>query len=444
MKVTVVGTGYVGLVTGACLASLGHIVVCVDNNEHKIKDLNNGILPIYEPGLLEIVLKGVEEKRLSFTTNLMEAMQSVSVIMIAVGTPSTEDDVDMSYVDKSIKDIAQHLTPYQVIVTKSTVPVGTGDEICSIIGASRPDFERSKDFDVASNPEFLKEGSAVFDFMNPDRIVVGTSSKKAFDVLRKLYKPFTDKGYPLIETDIKSSELIKYTANCFLATKIAFMNEVSNFCESVGANIEDIKKGVGSDPRIGNLFLNPGPGYGGSCFPKDAVGLISSAKKKGTELSILKEVIASNTQRKTDLANRIVTYFKTNNLKSLAVLGITFKANTDDLRDASSLVIINELIKNSIDVTVYDPMYHQDNLPNGAHYPVFKDVVFKKNIEDATKGVDGLCILTEWDEFKTLDIPGLKKNMKSAIFIDYRNLYAVQKPNGFYYMCLGQKDVDLR
>lgn len=439
MQLTVIGTGYVGLVSGVCFSTLGIKTVCVDINEEKIEKLKQGVIPIYEPGL-EDLLK--QNNLIHFSTNLEAAMQNADVIMIAVGTPENKNcpqgSADLSYIYQAAKDIALYLKPYQVIVTKSTVPVGTGKKIADIISKIRLDLKIGIDFDVASNPEFLREGSAIDDFMKPDRIVIGVENQKAKDVLLKLYQPLIKKGFPLFDTNITSAELIKYAANGFLAMKIAFANQISDLCEKIDARVDDVVYGIGLDKRINPYFLNPGPGYGGSCFPKDTKALTDVARHADYSLTIIDAVIAANEKRKNELADRLLSYLKKHKKKRLSILGITFKANTDDLREASSLTIIPKLIENGIEVVVYDPIYNAENpCPS-----LFQNVKWAASIEEAVNDSDGLCILTEWDEFKHLNTDELRKKMseKKPLFADFRNLYTQRKPKQFDYMCLGYKD----
>jgi UDPglucose 6-dehydrogenase len=443
MKITVIGTGYVGLVSGACLSKLGINTTCVDIDEEKILNLKNGIIPIYEPGL-EDFLK--DNKNISFSTNLEESMKDAEIIMIAVGTPENKGcphgSSDLQYIYKAAQNIAAHLTTYQVVVTKSTVSVGTNLRIKEIIQNLRPDLKEGVDFDVASNPEFLREGSAISDFMNPDRVVIGTDCKKAKKTLLELYKPLKKKGYTIFHTDITSAELIKYAANGFLATKIAFINQISDLCEKAGADIHDVSFGIGLDKRINPHFLNPGPGYGGSCFPKDTKALAQTAEIYGSDLGIIDAVIKANRDRKSILANRLITYFKNHpHQKKIAILGITFKANTDDLREAASLTIIPELMKAGLEVIIFDPLYFKGS-GREDKISVFKNVRWAATLDDALKNADGLCILTEWGEFKNLPLDKIHAQMngEKPLFADYRNLYKPSDLCNFYAVTLGRRD----
>lgn len=443
MKITIIGTGYVGLVSGVCLSHLGIIVTCVDIDTQKIDNLKKGIVPIYEPGL-EALLKN--NKNISFSTNLKESMKDSDIIMIAVGTPENKEcpnsSSDLQYIYKAAQDIAKYLKPYQVVVTKSTVPVGTNLKIKEIIQQERPDLRSNEDFDIASNPEFLREGSAIYDFMNPDRIVIGIENENAKRVMADLYKPFEEKNHVVFYTDIASAELIKYAANGFLATKIAFINQVSDLCEKSGADINDVSFGIGLDKRINPHFLTPGPGYGGSCFPKDTKALAQTAELYGADFGIINAVIKANEDRKSILANRLIAYFKKHpHQKKIAILGITFKANTDDLREAASLIIVPKLIEAGIEVAIYDPLYFKGS---GREEGIFKfeGIEWAKTLEDTLKNADGLCILTEWDNFKNLNLQDVHTLMKGdrPLFADYRNLYKTSELTNFYALTLGCED----
>jgi UDPglucose 6-dehydrogenase len=443
MKITVIGTGYVGLVSGACLSKLEIQVTCVDIDENKINNLKKGIIPIYEPGL-EDFLK--DNENISFSTNLQESMINSEVIMIAVGTPENLEcpygSSDLQYIYQAAQHVAKYLSPYQVVVTKSTVPVGINLKIKEIIERTRPDLKANYDFDVASNPEFLREGSAISDFMNPDRVVIGTESEKAKRIVSELYKPLKNKGHTVFHTDITSAELIKYAANGFLATKIAFINQMSDLCEKVGADINDVSLGMGLDKRINPHFLTPGPGYGGSCFPKDTKALMQTSHIYGSDLGIIEAVIKANADRKTILAKRLITYFKAHpSQKKIAILGITFKANTDDLREASSLVIIPELIKAGLDVIIYDPLYFKGS-GREEKLLAFKGAEWAATLNEALNGANGLCILTEWEEFKNLALEDVHAKMRGdkPLFADYRNLYKSLDLTNFYALSLGRRD----
>lgn len=446
MKITLIGTGYVGLVSGACFSELGFNVSCVDIDQNKVDKIKKGVMPIYEKDLDTLVINNMKAGRLTCTTSLTDGMEQSDVVMIAVGTPCRKSDghADLTYVYEAAKQIAQNIHRYTVVVTKSTVPVGTAQEIVDIIQRERPELTLGKDFDVASNPEFLREGSAISDFMNPDRIVIGTTSKKAEDVLKGLYKPLTDKGYALYATAVKTSEMIKYAANAFLAVKISFINQIADLCESVGADVEDVARGIGSDNRIGFPFLKAGPGYGGSCFPKDTRALVQTAEINNQDLSIVRSAAKANEQRKVQLAQRIVKYVKNKNLSKpfkLAVLGVAFKAGTDDIRDASSLVIIPELLKAGIEVTVYDPLYFKGS---GREHLVkeLHDVTWATSTNEALSGANGVCILTEWPEFTDLKLGEMQNIMQTnPLLADFRNLYNAGLASNFDYLSLGRSDV---
>ncbi|HCU06944.1 MAG TPA: UDP-glucose 6-dehydrogenase [Holosporales bacterium] len=446
MKITLIGTGYVGLVSGACFSELGFNVSCVDIDQSKIDKIKQGIMPIYEQDLDTLVINNMKAGRLTCTTSLKEGMDQADVVMIAVGTPCRKSDghADLTYVYEAAKQIAQNIHRYTVVVTKSTVPVGTAQEIIDIIQKERPDLVLGKDFDVASNPEFLREGSAISDFMQPDRIVIGTTSKKSEDVLKILYKPLTDKGYTLYATTVSSSEMIKYAANAFLAIKISFINQIADLCEAVGANVDDVARGIGSDKRIGFPFLKAGPGYGGSCFPKDTRALVQTAELNNQDLSIVRSAAKANEDRKIHLAERIIQYVEKKTLSKpfkLAVLGVAFKAGTDDIRDASSLVIIPKLVKAGIKITVYDPLYFKGS---GREHLAkeLNGVTWAASTEDALSHANGFCILTEWPEFSKLNLHDVKSLMlEQPMLADFRNLYNVALASDFDYLSLGRRDV---
>ena len=408
-----IGTGYVGLVSGTCFADIGNEVVCVDKNVEKIKQLNLGISPIYEPGLDELIKKNFSAKRLFFTTNIKKAIDSSDLIFICVGTPTKKGslEVNMSYVFKSIKEILKYSKTKKVLITKSTVPVGTGDKIDKIIK------RKKKLLTAISNPEFLREGDAIRDFRYPDRIVIGSNEKKVFNIMRKLYSPLINKGSNFFTTSRRGAELIKYASNAFLASKITFINELANLCEKLDVNIEDISLGMGLDKRIGGRFLRAGPAYGGSCFPKDTKGLISAADKHKVNLSLVKSVIKSN-QDRVSLLTKKAHQILGNNLKNknISFLGVTFKPNTDDMRDSTSLKMIPYFTKKGANVNYYDPSGEKQEFKN------IKNCFFRKNIKENCKNADLVIILTEWDEFKTIDFKKIIKNKKFKIY-DLRNLY---------------------
>ena len=428
MKICMIGSGYVGLVSGACFADLGNKVYCVDKDKSKINKLKNGISPIYEPGLDYLIKNNYRSKRLDFTDDLEKAIKESQIIFICVGTPTKKGSnmVDLSQVYSVAKSISKFVKNYKIIVTKSTVPVTTGDQVEKIIAKK----VKKSLFDVISNPEFLREGEAIRDFKYPDRIVIGSNNKKIFKKMELLYEPLLKKGAKFFSTSRKGAELIKYASNAFLATKITFINEIANLCESAGINVEDISVGMGSDQRIGSRFLRAGPAYGGSCFPKDTKGLVSIGDKFKTDLSIVKSVIKSNYNRKILLTKR-VSRILNNKLKNkkITVLGVTFKANTDDMRESSALVLIPYLIKKGAYVKYYDPSGPKKE------FKINKNLKFEKTLNKACEGADLLVINTEWDEFKTIDFKKTVKKNNFKIF-DMRNLYnpnELRKKNIKYY-----------
>jgi UDPglucose 6-dehydrogenase len=441
MNITIVGSGYVGLVTGACFAEFGYHVTCVDKDASKIENLHKGIIPIYEPGLESLVQQTQRAGRLSFTTELKDAVAQADAVFIAVGTPSRRGDghADLSYIHQAAQDIAGSLQGYTVIVTKSTVPVGTCRKVSEIIREMNP----TADFDVASNPEFLREGSAINDFMRPDRVVIGTQSDedghdRARAVLQQLYRPLYLIETPIVFTGIETAELIKYSANGFLAMKIAFINEMADVCERVGANIQDVAKAIGLDGRIGRKFLHAGPGYGGSCFPKDALALTRTAREVGAPTTIIEAVVQSNHDRKSAIAKRIISALQDfEEPKTVAVLGLTFKPNTDDMRDAPSLSIIPLLQEAGIVVQAYDPVGHREAAKH------FKNITFAKSAYDAMIGAHAVVILTEWNEFRALDFNKMAEHLSYPLLIDFRNIYRPDEMvhTGFDYISIGRPDV---
>ena len=435
MKIAMIGTGYVGLVSGACFAEFGAEVTCVDMDGGKIERLNRGEIPIYEPELDTTVEKGVRGGRLSFTTDLAAAVRAADAVFIAVGTPSRRGDghADLSFVYAAAREVAAALDGYTVIVTKSTVPVGTGDEVEAVIRDARPDAE----FDVVSNPEFLREGAAVRDFMRPDRVVIGAHGERARDVMRELYRPLFLIETPIIFTARRTAELIKYAANTFLATKITFINEMADLCERVGADVQDVAKGIGLDGRIGSKFLHAGPGYGGSCFPKDTLALVRTAEAAGSPIKIVEAVVAVNAARKKNMAAKIISACGGDvDGKRIAVLGLTFKPDTDDMRESPSLDIVPALRAGGADIRVYDPqgMIEARKLLDG--------VSWCDDAYDAADGADALAILTEWNEFRGLDLGRLKSTMAAPVLVDLRNIYNpdVMAAAGFTYSCIGRAD----
>ena len=433
MRIAMIGSGYVGLVSGACLSEFGHDVVCVDKDAEKIKTLRRGAIPIFEPGLEEVVAANVKAGRLTFGSDLGEAVAGADAVFIAVGTPSRRGDghADLSYVFAAAEEIAGALTGYAVVVTKSTVPVGTSRKVEDIIRKKRNDAT----FDVASNPEFLREGSAIEDFRRPDRVVVGCDTDQARDVMREVYRPLFLNETPILFTSRESSELIKYAANAFLATKITFINEMADICEKVGGNVQDVARGIGLDGRIGKKFLHAGPGYGGSCFPKDTLALVQTAKLLGAPSRIVEAVVAVNDARKEAMAKKIEKAFGGVKGKTIAVLGLTFKPNTDDMRDAPSLVILPYLQKAGATIRAFDP--------EGA-----KEARKLLNVElcagayEALEGADGVVILTEWNEFRALDMAKVKAALKNPLMVDLRNIYrpAQMAQAGFRYVSVGRSE----
>jgi len=437
MRVAMIGTGYVGLVSGACFADFGHDVICVDKDKSKIEQLEAGEIPIFEPGLESLVAKNVQAGRLSFTTDLTEAVPTADAVFIAVGTPSRRGDgfADLSYVYAAAEEIAAAADGYTVIVTKSTVPVGTGREVEDIIRKANPDA----DFAVVSNPEFLREGAAIEDFKRPDRVVVGVQEERAQDVMRELYRPLYINETPIVFTNRATSELIKYAANAFLATKITFINEIADLCEKVGANVQEVAKGIGLDGRIGGKFLHAGPGYGGSCFPKDTLALVRTAQKQGAPVKIVEAVVEINARRKKQMAERIIAACGGSvQGKSIAILGLTFKPNTDDMRDAPSLDIIPALQDAGAKVRAYDPEGMSEAKP------LFENVQFCEGPYETLDGADAVALVTEWDVFRALDLPRVKELLKAPIIIDMRNVYdpAQMTSRGFDYHSIGRPHAD--
>jgi len=433
MKIAVVGTGYVGLVTGTCLSETGNMVTCVDINEDKVTQLRNGQVPIYEPGIDVLLHRNTEQGRLRFTTNLAEAVADAQLIFLALPTPPGGDGAaDLSYVLGAAKDIASIITDYKVVITKSTVPVGTADKVKAIFTQ-----HTSVDVDVVSNPEFLREGVAVDDFMKPDRVVVGTTSERAQKLMSELYGPYVRQGNPIIFMDERSSELTKYAANSFLATKITFMNEIANVCELVGADVDAVRRGIGADDRIGKRFLFPGIGYGGSCFPKDVQALAKSADEIGYDFKLLNSVMEVNEIQKKVLFEKVKNYFDGNLAgKKFALWGLAFKPGTDDIREAPALYIIEELLKAGAQVVAFDP----EAMPNVKRL-LGDTISFSENAYDALNDADALLIATEWSVFRNPDFEVLAQKLKNKIVFDGRNLYDLQKmiDLGFYYNSIGRK-----
>lgn len=432
MKITMIGAGYVGLVSGACFSDFGHSVVCVDKDPRKIEALEAGRMPIYEPGLDALVAKNVAADRLSFTTDLAEAVNGAGAIFIAVGTPSRRGDghADLTYVYEAAREIAGALTGDTVIVTKSTVPVGTGDRVEEIMRELRPELK----VEVVSNPEFLREGAAIGDFKRPDRIVLGSDNEWARDVMREIYRPLYLNQAPMVFTSRRSSELIKYAANAFLATKITFINEIADLCEAVGADVQDVSRGIGLDNRIGAKFLHAGPGYGGSCFPKDTVALLKTAEDNAIPLRIVEATVQVNDSRKRAMGRRILQAMGSDlRGKTVGLLGLTFKPNTDDMRDAPSLAIIQSLQDAGVHIKAYDPEGME------VAKPLIGDVELVGDAYEAARDVDALAIVTEWDAFRALDLARISKAMRSPLLIDLRNIYSAgeAKRAGLRYVPVG-------
>ena len=437
MRVTMIGTGYVGLVSGVCFADFGHDVVCVDKDPAKIDMLNTGGIPIYEPGLGELVTKNVRAKHLTFTTKTESAVKNADAVFIAVGTPSRRGDghADLSYVYAAAEEIAGYMDGYTVIVTKSTVPVGTGDEVEAIICKTRPDLKPGKDFDVVSNPEFLREGAAISDFKRPDRVVVGTDSEKARTVMRSLYRPLFINETPIVFTNRRTSELIKYAGNAFLATKITFINEMADLCEKLGANVQEVSHGIGLDGRIGKKFLHAGPGYGGSCFPKDTLAIVRTAQEVGAPLKIIEAVVAVNDARKEKMADKVIEGIGGDvKGKTIAVLGLAFKPNTDDMRESPAIAIINKLVAKGANIRAFDPEA-MDEAKNQ-----LPDITYCSNSYDCIDGADALVIITEWDQFRALDFDRVKSLMINPVLVDLRNIYNPVRmaEQGFTYISVGR------
>ena len=437
MNIAIVGTGYVGLVSGTCFAEMGANVTCVDVDKQKVEDLQQGRVPIYEPGLDEMVLRNFREERLKFTTDLSSCLDDVEIVFSAVGTPPDEDgSADLKYVLEVARTIGAHMNKYVLVVTKSTVPVGTANKVKAVIQDELDKRKVNIDFDVASNPEFLKEGAAIKDFMSPDRVVVGVESERAKDLMSKLYRPFLLNNFRVIFTDIPSAEMIKYAANSMLATRISFMNDIANLCELVGADVNMVRKGIGSDSRIGNKFLYPGCGYGGSCFPKDVKALIKMAEKKGYSMRVLKAVEEVNECQKSILFEKLQRYFN-NDLKgrTIAIWGLAFKPETDDMREATSLVMIKHLLDNGCKLKVYDPVAMEE-----CKRRVGDILEYAPDMYDAVLDADALILLTEWKQFRIPSWGVIKKAMKQPLVFDGRNIYDAQELEGigFVYHCIGR------
>jgi len=433
MHIGVIGTGYVGLVTGACFAEFGVAVTCIDKDEKKIKALKKGDIPFYEPGLEDLVKKNVKNGRLRFSTRMQDAVDSSLVIFIAVGTPPRGDgSADMRYVEAVAEEIAQNIRGYKVIVTKSTVPVGTGARLRKIISRT---LKEQMDFDIVSNPEFLREGSAIEDFMRPNRVIIGASSQQAVAIMKDLYGPLYLIETPFVITNIETAELIKYAANSFLAVKISFINEMANLCDRVGADVHMVAKGMGLDHRIGSKFLHPGPGYGGSCFPKDTRALLTIAKNHNAEVGVVSAAVEANERQKHMAVEKIRSGMGELKAKTIAVLGLSFKPNTNDMREAPSIFIIEHLLKAKAKVKAFDPIAMDD-----AREIFGNTIRYAKTPYDCMKGADAVVIVTEWNEFRNLELMKIKALLKTPYFFDLRNIYepAKMKTLGFKYFCVGR------
>ena len=432
MHISIIGTGYVGLVTGICFAEFGLSVTCVDNNEKKIKLLKKGVVPFYEPGAEELLQRNLKAGRINFTTNIGNAVDSALVVFIAVGTPPRGDgSADMRHVEDVAKEIARHIKSYKVIVTKSTVPVGTGEKLRQVISKN---LKENVDFDIVSNPEFLREGAAIEDFIRPNRVVIGASSEQAIAIMKDLYRPLYLIETPFVITDVKTAELIKYASNAFLAAKVSFINEIANLCEAVGADVQVVAKAMGLDKRIGPKFLHAGPGYGGSCFPKDALALLQIARNNHTELGIIKATIKTNEHQKKLAVKKIKDVIESLKGKTICILGLSFKPNTNDIRDAPSLFIIKELLKAGAKIRAYDPAAVEEAKR------VFPKITYCKDAYDAAKGTDAVVIVTEWNQFRNLELSRLKNLAKGKVFFDFRNIYEPKKvrEEGFRYYSTGR------
>jgi len=435
MKITMIGTGYVGLVTGTCFAEFGHHVTCVDKLAQKIEQLNSGIIPIYEPGLNSLVKKNCEEGRLSFTTTFAEAVAEADAVFLAVGTPTSrrgDGYADLTYIYEATKELANHIKSYTVVVDKSTVPVGTARQVARIIKEQNPEA----DFDVASNPEFLREGAAISDFMRPDRVVIGVESDRAEQILREIYKPLYLQETPIVSTTVETAELIKYAANAFLAIKISFINEMANVCEAVGADVMALAKGIGMDGRIGSKFLHPGPGYGGSCFPKDTLALMRIVQEYGVSVRIVEAAVEVNAAQKARMVKKIRDALGgSESGKTIAVLGLTFKPETDDMRESPSLSILPALLERGATIKAHDPKGMEEAkryLPEGIRYV--------GNAYEACDGADAVVLMTEWNQYRALDLDRIFSLLNQPVFIDLRNVYdpAAMRKKGFTYICVGR------
>jgi UDPglucose 6-dehydrogenase len=438
MNITIVGTGYVGLVSGTCFAETGINVTCVDVDQKKIDNLNKGIIPIYEPGLEPMVKRNMEKGRLFFSTSLKDCLGEADAVFIAVGTPPDEDgSADLQYVIGVAREIGKHMQHYMVVVTKSTVPIGTAKKVKAAIQEELDKRNSDLAFDVASNPEFLKEGAAIDDFLKPDRVVIGTESEKAQKVMKRLYKPFLLNNHPVIFMDIPSAEMTKYAANSMLATKISFMNDIANLCEIVGADVNNVRRGIGSDSRIGNKFIYPGTGYGGSCFPKDVQALVKTSEQEGHPLEILKSVELVNNRQKSVLYKKVIQHFDGDiKGKKFGIWGLSFKPNTDDMREAPALVVIDKLLKEGAEIVAYDPVAMEE-----CERRIGNSIQYAKDQYEALIDADALIIITEWNEFKVPNFRVMEKLLKNKIIFDGRNIYDIEemKDNEYTYYSIGRE-----
>lgn len=438
-KIAVIGSGYVGLVAGTCLADFGLSIIVVDNDENKINKLKEGIIPIYEPGLDDLVHRNVYYKRLDFTTDIQYAIENCDVIFIAVGTPPKDDGrADLQYVLQVAEDIGRYMNGYKIIVDKSTVPIGTGQKVKKVLQDQLQERGVDYTFDVVSNPEFLREGSAIHDFTHPDRVVIGSESSKARDIMREVYRVLYINETPFVETNIETAEMIKYAANAFLATKITFINEVANLCEKVGANVQHVAKAMGKDGRISPKFLHAGPGYGGSCFPKDTKALASIGEEYGVRMSVVEQVIEANESQKLRMVQKIEEQIKDLKDKIICILGITFKPQTDDMREAPSLVICTELVKRGAKLKIFDPEGQKEG--EWRFKDILNSITFCKDEYDAVVGADATVLLTEWHQFRNMDLEVIHKSMSGNLFFDFRNVYSreVVEETGLVYFAVGK------
>ncbi|MDR0632508.1 MAG: UDP-glucose/GDP-mannose dehydrogenase family protein [Holosporaceae bacterium] len=428
MKITFIGTGYVGLVSGVCFAEFGFNVICVDNNAEKIKELQGGHVPIYEPGLDKLIVKNTQAGRLTFTTDIRDSVEEADIVFIAVGTPSQSDgSTDLSYVYQSVDEISSHINREAVLVIKSTVPVGTTLSVKKFL------LNRGVDIDIAFNPEFLKEGAAIEDFMHPDRVILGIESKKAKKILSHIYRPLYVFNTPIVFTSLETAELSKYASNAFLAMKVTFINEIANLCESCGADVNEVALAMGLDKRIGDQFLQAGPGYGGSCFPKDTSALENFAGKLGVDMPLVKETIRSNNARRKKMIEKILLACDRDvKGKNISILGVTFKANTDDMRDSPSIDIINALVEQGANIRIYDPSFSKQARR------IFGEIEFSDNAYDNCNNADAVIILTDWSEFRALNLRELKRRVKNPLLIDLRNIYTLSDAAEFNYHSIGR------